>query len=509
MKKITLMLLAGALSFTSCNKNDDEPLIQETEIIEEPEVEAPTEPTDIQVQDFMWQTMNAYYFWQADVPVLADDRFATQAVYESYLAEHPDPEAFLTNELLFSEDRFTFYGDDYRELTNFLAGVSKSNGLEFGLSRIGDTDNIFGFVQYIIKNSDAASKDISRGEYFTGVNGTNLTVNNYQDLLFGNNDTYTLNMADIANGTISPNGKEVTLTKQENLLEDPILVNSVLTQGDKKIGYLMYNQFQAGSGEALNQVFNEFKSEGVTDLVLDLRYNLGGRGTTAQILASLIHSTNTEQLMYRTRYNSKVQALFEPGELDNNFVSTTGTASGNSDSPLNTLNLNTVYILATESSASASELVIVGLEPYMNVQHIGTRTLGKNQGSLTFVDDPENGNIYDETREDQINPDNQWAIQPIISRVENSAGFSDYADGLVPDIELEEDILNLGALGDPSEPFLARAIQEITGTTAKRSFDVAMPAQLFSSSKLVDERRSLLLLDKVGNTGQNLIKKQQ
>jgi C-terminal processing protease CtpA/Prc len=508
MKKYFLFLLVGGLIFNACKKNDDDPVIEETESLE-PEVETPAEPVDIQVQDFMWQTMNAYYFWQADVPELADNRFATQAAYENYLEQHPNPETFLTDELLFSEDRFTFYSDDYRELTNFLSGVSKSNGLEFGLSRIGNSDDIFGFVQYVIKNSDAASKDIKRGDYFIGVNGTNLTVSNYQDLLFGNNDTYTLNMADIANSTISPNGKEVTLTKQENLLEDPILVNTVLTEGDKKIGYLMYNQFQPGSGEQLNQVFGEFKNQGITDLVVDLRYNLGGRGSTAQILASLIHGTNPEQLLYRTRYNAKLQALFEPGELDNNFVSTTGTSSGNSDSPLNSLNLNKVYILATGSSASASELVMVGLEPYMDVVHIGTQTLGKNQGSLTFVDDPENGNIYDEDREDQINPDNQWAIQPIISRVENSAGFSDYANGLIPDIPLEEDITNLGTLGDRNEPLLARAIQEITGSSAKRNVNVAMPAHMVSSSKLFDDRNAILALDNVGKYGQNPLRGQQ
>ncbi|MFS4418321.1 S41 family peptidase [Maribacter sp. 2307ULW6-5] len=493
MKKIFLSLLLLGACFTSCNKEDDEPVVEETQ--EEENQEEPQEEVDITVQNFMWQTMNNYYFWQADVPVLSDTQFATQSDYESYLSGHPDPENFIQNQLLYVEDRFTFWNADYRELTQQLSGVSKSNGLEFGLSRIGNTDNIFGFVQYVVKNSDASTKDIRRGDYFIGVNGTDLTVNNYIDLLFGDNDSYTLNMADIANNTISPNGKEVALTKQENLLEDPILVNRVLSIGDKKIGYLMYNQFQAGSGEQLNEVFGEFKGEGVTDLVLDLRYNLGGRGTTAQILASLIYGTNTEELMYRTRYNSKLQAAFGADDLDNYFVATTGTVENNTDSPLNTLNLAKVYILATDSSASASELVMVGLEPYINVVHIGGTTVGKNQGSVTFVDDFENGNVYDRDREDKINPNNQWAIQPIISRVENSAGFSDYADGLVPDIPLEEDITNLGTLGDASEPLLARAIQEITGSSAKRSFNVAMPADLLSSSKLVNDRNSILIVD--------------
>ncbi|WP_289644699.1 S41 family peptidase [Maribacter aestuarii] len=162
---------------------------------------------------------------------------------------------------------------------------------------------------------------------------------------------------------------------------------------------------------------------------------------------------------------------------------------------LNSLNLNQVYILATGGSASASELVMVGLEPYLNVVHIGTTTVGKNQGSLLFVDDFENGNVYNTDRENEINPNNQWGIQPIISQLENSVGFSDYTDGLVPDIELEEDITNLGVLGDPNEPLLARAIQEITGVSAKRSFEVQIPSNIVSSSKLFDERNTALIMD--------------
>ncbi|MFS4456772.1 S41 family peptidase [Maribacter sp. 2304DJ31-5] len=496
MKKYFLLLLIIGLCFGSCKKDDDGPIVEEEKVEETPE------EVNIVVQNFMWQTLNAYYFWQEDVPDLADDRFATQSEYEDYLMDNPDPETFLTDELLFSEDRFTFYSNDYKELTNFISGIAKSNGLEFGLSRIGDTDDVFGYVEYIIKNSNAATKDIERGDVFIGVDGTRLTLNNFRDLLFGDNDTYTLNMATIENNIISPINAEVTLTKEEGLQEDPILVNKVLTIGDKKIGYLMYNQFQAGSGEELNQIFGTFKNQNISDLVLDLRYNSGGRGTTATILASLIYAPNTEELFFKTRYNAKLQELFGE-DANNNFVSTTGTNDGNTGATLNSLNLNKVYILATDASASASELVMVGLEPYIDVVHIGSTTTGKNEGSLTFVDDPDNGNIYSREREDQINPDNQWALQPIISRVENGAGFSDYADGLIPDIELVEDVANLGMLGNENEPLLARAIQEITGVSAKRSFNVQIPGNLISSSKLFDDRRSVLILDNIKNTSKN------
>jgi hypothetical protein len=138
---------------------------------------------------------------------------------------------------------------------------------------------------------------------------------------------------------------------------------------------------------------------------------------------------------------------------------------------------------------------MVGLEPYIDVVHIGGTTVGKNQGSVLFVDDPEGGNVYDADRVDNINPNVQWGLQPIISRVENSAGFSDYVDGLIPDIELPEDVTNLGVLGDANEPLLARAIQEINGNGAKRNFEVVLPAEIVSSSKLHNPRNTTLLLN--------------
>ncbi len=492
MKKFFLSLLCLGVIVTSCN-NDDDTIIEEEEI-ETPEEEEIAE-VDIEVQNFFWQTLNLYYFWQGDVPDLADDRFDTQTAYEEYLSENEDPEAFLENKLLFSEDRFTFYSDDYTELVNSSAGVSKSNGLQFGLGRISGTDDLFGFVEYIVKNSDASNQDIERGDLFIGVDGQTITVDNYIELLFGDNDTYALNMAEIVDGGISPSDRKVTLTKSEGLVEDPIHVSNVITSGDKKIGYLMYNQFVSGSEDALNAIFADFLSQGVNEMVLDLRYNPGGRGSTAAVLASLIKGTNTSDLLYKTVYNAKLQAQFDASSTENYFVNTTGTFDGNSDAPLNTLNLSTVYIIATESSASASELVMVGLAPYMNVIHIGGTTVGKNQGSVLFVDDPEGGNVYDPERVENINPNVQWGLQPIISQVENSAGFSDYVDGLVPDIELGEDVTNLGVLGDENEPLLARAIQEINGNGAKRNFEVVIPANLVSSSKLFDPRNTSLLLN--------------
>lgn len=492
MKKLVLPFLTLGLLLTNCQKNDDVIIPPAPITKEEPQV-----TVDIVVQDFMWQTMNAFYLWQEDVLDLADDRFGSQEEYEVFLAESPNPEDFFYDQLLIPDDRFSITVENYKDLVNSFAGIFTSNGLEFGLVRFSGSDDIFGYVRYVIAGSDASTKTIGRGDIFTGVDGQTLNINNYIDLLFGSNNSYTLNMADIVDNTITPNGIEVPLTKQENLVENPVLISKVLDVGGQNVGYLMYNQFTGESSDQLNQVFGEFKAANITDLVLDLRYNPGGNGSTVQVLASLIYDTNTENLLWKDRYNAKIESAFGEGDLDNNFVNTTGTAFGNMNAPLNNLNLNRVYVLATRGSASASELVMVGLEPYINVVHIGETTVGKNQGSNTFVDDPENNNFYQPDREDQINPDNQWAIQPIIVTVENSAGFSDYSNGLIPDIELEEDLTNLGILGDPNEPLLARAIQEITGISAKVSFDVQYPVDLMTSSKMFTPSKDNLIIDRL------------
>lgn len=129
-------------------------------------------------------------------------------------------------------------------------------------------------------------------------------------------------------------------------------------------------------------------------------------------------------------------------------------------------------------------MVINGLAPYIEVIQIGEPTRGKNEFSTTLVDDRDNNYLYSPERTGKINSNNRWGLQPLLGRNENADGFSDYTDGLVPTIELEEDLSNLGVLGDLNEPLLARAIDEITGSSSKRKFEVQMPAKTLTSSKM-------------------------
>ncbi len=477
MKKYIGLVLILTILISSCKKDEDTIIDSST-------------PENITVQNFMWKAMNIWYFWQQNVPVLADDHFKTNGEYVDYLKQFDDPKAFYEDELQYSQDRFSFLSEDYKTLIQSFQGISKSNGLEFGLVRFQGSDFVFGYVRYIVPNSNASTKEIKRGDIFTGVDGEKLDSDNYTDLLFGNNDTYTLNMADIADGVATDNGKEVTLTKQEGLVEDPIFLDKTFEINGKKIGYLVYNGFIGNYDEDLNKVFGEFKSQGVTELVLDLRYNPGGSVNSSRMMSSMIYGTDTKKLFIHQRWNDKIEVQFKPEDLNDYFADKTEAGS-----PINTLGLNKVYVLATQSTASASELVINGLAPYLEVEQIGTKTTGKNEFSVTMVDIPSNSYIYNPSKEDKINKNNSWGIQPLVGRNENADGFSDYTSGLVPDIELPEDLGNLGVLGDPNEPLLARALQEITGKVAKRNFRVHLPVDLITSSKMFTPVRDNMYLD--------------
>lgn len=449
--KFALLIFLSGLLFQSCQDNDD--------VIA---------TTDLDVQDFVWKGMNQYYLWQADVPNLADDRFANQAALDVFLKGYNDPEdLFQALRVDKSIDRFSWIVDDYRDLEGALGGITKNNGLDFQLAyKTQGSDDIYGYVRYVLPNSDAAAKNVTRGTIFYGINGTQLNVSNYNSLL--SNDTYTLNLADIKDGVLTPNGKSITLTKSV-VAENPIFIKKVLTVGTHKIGYLMYNGFFNEYDLALNDAFGEFKSAQVTDLVLDLRYNGGGSVLTATRLASMIHGQSTGKIFAKQEWNAKVNDYFRsnnPEQLNNNFTDKIDTT------PINSLNIKKIYILTTGNTASASELVINGLKPYIEVVQIGGTTVGKNVGSITLYDSPTFG-------KENINPNHRYAMQPLVLRIVNAAGFGDYTSGLLPDIVINETPLNLGVLGDTEEPFLKTAINKITGSTARFSAPSNQKAAIF------------------------------
>lgn len=468
MKRISrslVLLFLAAFSLQSCDDKDD----------------VATSP-DLQINNFIWRGLNEVYLWQADVPNLADDRFANQDALDSFLKGYSKPEDLFEDLLNKPEskypngdaiDRFSWIVDDYTVLEQELNGITKNSGIDFRLSRqASGSNNLVGYIRYIIPNSDASGKDIKRGDLFTSVNGTPLTVSNYEALLL-NSDSYTLNLATYNGSSFVLNGKSVALTKT-TLEENPILINKTITSGSHKIGYLMYNGFYADYDDDLNQAFGQLKTAGVTDFILDLRYNGGGSVRSSTRLASMITGQFTGQIFSKRQYNAKLMKDLTTEDLESlneRFVNTfDGTA-------VNSLNLTTVYVITTGNTASASEIIINGLKPYVNVIQIGETTVGKNVGSFTVYDS-------ESLTKTNVNPTHKYAMRPLVFKITNLADFGDYTQGLVPNYIQQEYIDTYGVLGDASEPLLNLAISKITGATAKRiQIDKGLILPYFTDSK--------------------------
>ena len=347
-----------------------------------------------------------------------------------------------------------------------LQGIDISDGMEFGLYVECNDQNIFGFVRYVQKDSDAESKGVKRGMVFSNINGTRLTRDNYRDLLFNDtNSSYTIRFSEISYNqnnqcaNIIPGQEDLTLIKSR-IVKNPIHISKIIENEGQKIGYLMYNQFLGvvesegkDYNSELNDAFSNFLSNGINDLVIDLRYNPGGRISTSINLASMITGQFNNQVFAKERWNSKLMNYWDensPESLLNRF---TNKLSNNQS--IFSLNLDRVFVLTSARTASASELLINGLDPYIDVIHIGDFTVGKNQGSITVYD-------YINDSRDK-NPNHMYAMQPIVLKIGNVAGYTDFPNGLEPDIFIKESLLNPGILGDIEEPLLKIAIDQISG----------------------------------------------
>lgn len=447
VKKFLLALLLP-LVFTSCFEDLDD-------------IIRPASTLDI--QHFIYRGLNYFYLYKEDVPKLADNAFVSADEKNNFLKSFDSPES-LFNALLSSQDRFSILVDDYIALENALSGVSMSNGMEFGLVFYPDgSNNVFGYVRYILPNTDAAGKGLRRGDLFTTVDGVQLTENNYQSLLSGN--SYTIGLATFDNGTFQPTGETVSLSKVQ-YDKNPVFIHKTLTIEGKKVGYLMYNEFTKPYDNQLNQAFGQFKTDGVTDLVVDLRYNGGGSVESAVALAGMITGQFDGQVFYKEFWNSDRQNEFVSDGLFKNRLSNGG--------QLNSLNLNQVYIITSQSSASASELTINGLTPYINVVQVGDVTTGKFQASFMMYDSPS-------FTRSGVSLHHTYAMLPLVFKLANKNGHTDFNSGLEPDLELKEDFFNLGTLGEPNEPLLALALSEITG--APRPYPSPLELTEFSGSE--------------------------
>lgn len=394
------------------------------------------------VNDFILASMEDVYLWENYLPEIDNN-------YEF------DSEAYF-DKLLYDEDKWSFITDDIEALEDSFEGVETTFGYSLAFGRFSNTGTLFALVEYVYPDSPASKAGIVRGDIIKSLNGSDITDSNYLDLFYGSTISITFGINN--NGSIE-DGNTLSMTS-EILNLDPVLITDIIETDGHKIGYLFYAQYISNYNASLDAAFQYFKSNGITDLVLDIRYNPGGYISAAQHLCSSVAPqsvVSAEEVLVTLQWNDYYQDYWQTNGIDNqiqvDFIST---------NPVN-LDLSKIYILTGSGSASASELTITGLDPYMDVVLFGETTYGKYTGSITLK--PED--IYTDP-EHYADFDN-WGLQPIVLRYANANGVTDFVNGFAPDFYVNDDIWEGIPLGDPTEPVLAKAIEQITGITKASS----------------------------------------
>lgn len=384
-----------------------------------------------EVNRFIKETMDFVYLWNTGIPNINPHR-------------QPDSKEFFYNLLNDSYDQWSYITEDYQTLMASLSGVELSMGYSFELKWFNN--KVIGFVEYVEKNGPADRANIKRGDVMYKIDGQEINADNYYQLF--TKQSYTLTLGTIVNATdIVPLSPSVSLTA-EVLNISPVFTDTIYSIGGKQIGYLVYNSFVDEYKTQLTNAFERFKAGNVSELILDLRYNGGGSVAIARLLASMIGPSNiAEQTMFTSTYNKELTDYYlkEYPNKPDLFVERFETT------PFN-LNLSRLVVLTTRSSASASEMVIYSLKPYMDVVQIGATTPGKYYASIVI---PGPGKKE------------EWAIMPLIMKAQNANSSIDYTKGQVPTYLMADDYDH--ELGDVNEALLAKAVSHITGTTYQGS----------------------------------------
>ena len=299
------------------------------------------------------------------------------------------------------------------------------------------------------------------------MDGEYITTDNYTDLYYAPSLTVTL--GELEGNTIYARGREVSLSAV-TMYEDPVLCDSVYEFGGKKVGYLAYSSFDMQSIGKLVEIGKKFKAEGVSEVVLDLRYNGGGYVITEQVLASLFApqaSVSAGSLFESEVYNDYLTALYEANGISlATYLATEFEYNGldGQTHSISTKDANVspsrVYGIISGNTASASEALLGGLMPYVEVRTVGTQSYGKYcTGFILGGEDWYGRNCPDEI--------SNWGIYVMVSIYENSAGETPcMPDGIQPDVEMADDQIPSYSLGDVDEPLLRAALTEAGRTYA-------------------------------------------
>ncbi len=280
-------------------------------------------------------------------------------------------------------------------------------------------------------DSPAGASALERGQTVITLNGrtpADIQAAEGINTFFDNTDTMTFVVEDLQGNTLPP----IEITKGIVTI-DPIPQNRIIAMGpgEPPVGYIEFVTFVSTADPVFGQVFADFNAAGVEDVIIDMRYNGGGLVDTANLLGNYLGGfANDGQIFSNTEFNADRAAA--NNSID--YFSRLGSS----------IDINRLIIVASRGTASASELVINGLDPFVTggVYIVGDNTFGKPVGQIGL-------NFCEKI------------LRPTSFKKSNAAGFGDYFDGLPVDCPVEDDLtIPVGADNDPN---VTAALSFVTG----------------------------------------------
>ncbi len=398
-KRSSFMLLA-ALFFTLSACSDDDTYYDDDGF------DQVAECSIVGQNRFVYDVLDQWYFWEDSLPSVNPDNFSSpEALLDSLVANAPEV------------DRFSYITDTASSDAFF------ENGEFVGLGFTSQDINNQIILALVFEGSPADLAGLKRGYEIVSVNNIDVATT----LAAGNNVDFGSStigeIVDVVYKDLAGDTFETSIIK-DNLSVDTIPVSSVIDNNGVATGYLHFYTFIEPSDAALANAFAEFNSANVSELIVDVRYNGGGLVSIAEYLAGLIGGTNTAgEVLADQLHNSKRAA---ENDRTIRFANQT-----------NALDLDRVVFITAGGTASASELVINGLTPFLNVVLVGDTTFGKPVGQYGF-------DFCGNT------------LFPVAFETINANFEGEFFDGLAVDCPADDDLFS--ELGDVNESSLAEAL---------------------------------------------------
>jgi C-terminal peptidase prc len=366
---------------------------------------------------YVRDVMTDLYLWYSQMPNVNPTSYAS-------------PEAYL------EAVRYRTLDSSFSYITSRAANeafYSDSQFVGFGLSTM--LNDLEMRVTQVFPESPASEAGLSRGDRIVEIGGRPVTIlisSGEIGSAFGPSEIGV--ELDIAFVTAAGTRRAAHMVKR--LVTIPtVSLTRVYNVGGRRVGYMFFRNFVEPSYEALDNAFAELSAARVDELVLDLRYNGGGLVNVAQHLASYIGGARTDGQVFAEYFHN------DKNTFRNRII--------RFENKPQRLTLDRLIVVTTRSSASASELVINALRPFMPVVVIGGTTYGKPVGQygIEFCDK---------------------LLAAVSFALRNADGQGDFFDGFAPDCTAPDDADH--QLGDPEEGSLKEALTfATTGACSGRS----------------------------------------